>query len=457
MSSAALTERPNKVNIQDAGPSRKKISIEIPAETVKESLGSSMDTLMVEAELPGFRKGHVPRRLIEKKFGTAVQKQAKEQLIASAYSRAIEDHKLRVLGNPTAPDFDKIEVDAGKPMKFELEVEVLPEFELPALDGLKIKKPTFTIADETVDSELTKLQVQEGRLEDREEPEHGDYLTGHARLTGPDDKVLFESDGIVVQVPTKEKKGEGMIVGVVVKDLGKQLGSPKRGDTVTIRTKGPENHENEALRGADLVVTYKPERIDRIIPATTEELLARFGFQSEDQLKGIIRQRLQQRAQVEQQQAMRAQVAKHLLESVKMDLPERITAGQAGRNLERRRLELMYRGVDAMKIEENLAGLRAASANDAVRDLKLFFILDRAAESLKVAVTEAEVNGRIAMMAMERNQRPEQLRQELMRTNQVSGVAQQIREHKTLDSIIARSQVEEVSPEDFAKAMKGQA
>lgn len=451
MSNAGVAERPNKVEISDAGPSRKKISIEIPADTVNESLGSSMDTLMVEAELPGFRKGRVPRRLVEKKFGVAVKKQAKEQLIASAFSRAIEDNKIRVLGNPTSPDLDKIEVEQGKPLKFELEVEVLPEFSLPELDGIVVKKPKFTVGDDLVDSEYGKLKVQEGRLEDRESPEPGDYLTGHAKLVGPGDKVLFESDGIVVQVPPVEKKGQGMIVGLVVEDLAKQLGTPKRGETKTIKTKGPESHENEAIRGADLTVTYTPERIDRIIPATAEDLMARFGFGSEDQIKSSLRQRLEQRVQIEQQQAMRGQVAAFLLNSVKMDLPERITAGQAGRNLERARLELMYRGVDPMKIEENLAALRARSANDAVRDLKLFFILDRAAEQLKVTVTEAEVNGRVAMMAMERNQRPEQLRQELIRTNQIQGVYQQLREHKTMDAIIARAKVEEVSPEEFAK------
>jgi trigger factor len=451
MSNAGVAERPNKVEISDAGPSRKKISIEIPADTVNESLGSSMDTLMVEAELPGFRKGRVPRRLVEKKFGVAVKKQAKEQLIASAFSRAIEDNKIRVLGNPTSPDLDKIEVEQGKPLKFELEVEVLPEFSLPELDGMVVKKPKFTVGDDLVDSEYGKLKVQEGRLEDRESPEPGDYLTGHAKLVGPGDKVLFESDGIVVQVPPVEKKGQGMIVGLVVEDLAKQLGTPKRGETKTIKTKGPESHENEAIRGADLTVTYTPERIDRIIPATAEDLMARFGFGSEDQIKSSLRQRLEQRVQIEQQQAMRGQVAAFLLNSVKMDLPERITAGQAGRNLERARLELMYRGVDPMKIEENLAALRARSANDAVRDLKLFFILDRAAEQLKVTVTEAEVNGRVAMMAMERNQRPEQLRQELIRTNQIQGVYQQLREHKTMDAIIARAKVEEVSPEEFAK------
>ena len=111
---------------------------------------------------------------------------------------------------------------------------------------------------------------------------------------------------------------------------------------------------------------------------------------------------------------MRTQLAKHLLEEIKMELPQRLTADQIGRNMERRRLELLYRGVDAAKIEENIAELRAASTFDAVRDLKLFFVLDKAAEELGVKVTDGEINGRIAQMAQERNERPEKLRQQLI-------------------------------------------
>lgn len=457
MADPALADRPNKVEIKDAGPSRKKLKIEIPAETVTESLSTTMDTLLVEAELPGFRKGRVPRRLVEKKFGGVVRKQAKEQLIASAYSRAVEDHKLRVLGNPSADGLEALEVESGKALSFEVEVEVLPEFNLPSLDGIAVKKPVVAVTDDMVNSDLGKLKVQEGRLEERPTAEPGDYLTGHAKLVGPDGKVLFESDGIVVQMPTADKNGKGMIVGLVVDDLGSQLGSPKAGQEIHIKTTGPANHENEALRGSALTVHYKPARIDRIIAATEDELVARFGFPDAGALKTTIRDRLAQRASVETQHAMRLQVAAHLLKNVTMDLPERTTAGQAGRNLERRRMELMYRGVDAMKIEENLAALRAASAGDAQRDLKLFFIVDRCAEQLKVAVTEAEVNGRIAMMAMERNERPENLRQQLIQSNQIQGVFQQIREHKTLDAVIAKAKITEMSPEEYNKLMAEEA
>lgn len=456
MSSSTVAERPNKVEITDAGPSRKKLRIEIPKETVAEQLSGHLDSLSIEAELPGFRKGHVPRRLLEKKFGTLVRKNAKEQMLASAFSKAVEDNKLKVIGTPTSQDMDKVEVDEGKPMVFEVEVEVLPEFTLPSLDGIAVKRPRVDVTDAMVDSELHKLCVTEGRLEERQETEPGDYLTGHARMIGPGGKVFFEQDGIVVQAPAKDRDGKGMIVGLVVDDLGAQLGLPKPGQKVTVKTTGPENHEVEDLRGQPVTVEYTPARIDRIIPATVDELIARFGFPDAASMKDAVRQRMQQRAAVEQQTAMRQQVARHLLEGTKMDLPERLTAQQAGRALERRRLELMYRGMDPAKVEEQVAQLRAASAMEAVRDLKLTFIIDRASESLGVRVSDMEVNGRIAQMAAERNERPEKLRQQLISSNQIQGVYMQIREHKTLDAIIAKAKLEEVSVEEYNKEIAEQ-
>jgi trigger factor len=449
-------EQVNKVTVADAGPSRKKLTFSVPKETVASSLGVSIETLMMEAELPGFRKGRAPRRLIEKRFGSAISRQAKETLVSQAYGKAVEDHKLRVLGNPVAKDMDKLELDPAKDFDFEIEVEVLPEFDLPKLDGIEVKKPKLDVTDKMVDDELKKLAIQEGSLDERQAPEPGDYLTGHAKMTGPDGKVAFDSEGIVVQVPPAERAPKGMIVGLVVDDLSTQLGLPTVGQTATVKTTGPENHENEALRGQALTIEYTPARIDRIIPLPTADLVARFGMADEAGLKMVIRDRLEGRVRVEQQGAMHAQVAKALLEQTKMDLPQRVTAEQAARTFERRRVELLYRGVDAAKIEENIAELRSASAGEAVRDLKLFFIVDKAAQELGVTVSDAEVGGRIAQIAQERGVRPDQMRQQIMQSNQLGAIWGQIREHKTMDAILAKAKVQEMPIEDYNKFINEQ-
>lgn len=449
MSETATAE--NNVTISDVGPSRKKISIEIPAEIVSAKLGNSIDTLAVEADVPGFRKGRAPRRLIEKRFGTVIKREAKNQIVAEAYSKAVEDHKLQVISDPAGDTLDDIEIEDGKALTFEVEVEVLPEFALPELKGIKIFKPKLDVADEDVNKELERLCITEGSLEEHEKCQAGDYLTGVARMELPDGTEFYNINGAVIQAPAEDSEGKGMILGIMVDDFRDQLGLPEPGQVVNIKAKGPQNHEVERLRGTDLSMTFTVERIDRIAPAEPATLALGFGFPSEDALKEEIKQRLEARTQVEQQTLMRQQAANHLVDSTEIALPENMTERQTERNLERKRLELMYRGIDPRHIEEQISDLRNSSHDVAVRELKLYFILHKAAEEMKVNVTEADVNSRIAQMAAQRRERPEKLRQELIQSNQISNVFQQVREHKALDQILSNAEVEEISQEEFEK------
>jgi trigger factor len=454
MAESTTAERTNKVEISDAGPSAKKLRIEIPAETVGEKLRGQADVLSHEAALPGFRKGRVPRWLIEKRFGPAMRKEAKIELAREAVELAIKENKLALVSDPTIGDIESVEIKEGQAMTFEVDVEVLPAFELPSLDGIEVRRPTMEVGESLVTDELNKLCINEGSLESRETAEAGDYLTGHAIMVGDASKTEFYNlKGAVIQKPTADKNGRGMILGIMVDDFDTQLGSPKPGASVTIKATGPAQHEIEGIRNAKLTMTFQVDRIDRIKAAPTEQIVSMFGFESEDRLRDLIRTRLQQRVQVQQQMAMHQQVAKHLLDSVTMALPERMTSSQASRNLDRRRMDLMYRGFDLPKIEEHMAELRAASAESAQRELKLFFLLHRAAEQLKVNVTEGDVNQRIAQIAMQRNSRPEQVRQELVQTRQAQGLVNQIREHKTLDAIVARAKVSDMPADEFNAMM----
>jgi trigger factor len=436
------------VTVSDAGPSRKKLAFTIPADRVTSKLKEQFDTLMDQAQLPGFRRGKAPRGLVERQFGAGVRSEAKQQLIGEAYGKAVEEHKLKVIGEPSAEKIGEIELKEGQPLMFEVEVEVQPEFEMPKVDGLEIKKPKLTTSDAMVQEEINKILINEGTLDPRESPEPGDYITGHGIMKeAKGEKEHYNINGCVVQVPTADKNGKGMILGIMVDDFAKQLGTPKANDMVTIKATGPENHEVEALRKTPVVITFKVIRIDRIIPAKLDQVVAAFGMGSEDMLREAIRNRLTQRVVVQQQVAMRQQLAKHLVDNTKIELPEKMTASQAARTLERQRMEMMYRGMEPQQIEERVSELRAASASSAASELKLFFILNKAADDLGVKVTEQEMNGRIAQMAAERNAPPEQLRQELIRTNQVGAIYMQIREHKAFDALLSKCTITEVEPE----------
>ena len=157
----------NIVTITEAGPCKKKVEIEIPAEAIHAKLDKKFQELRRDAVIPGFRKGRAPIRLLEKRFGTDVSQQAKLELLVAASEAAVKDNDLKTLGEPDV-DHEKIELPAEGPMKVEFEVEVRPEFDLPELEGLEIEKPKIEVTDKQVDEEVQALRKRAGVWTPRE-------------------------------------------------------------------------------------------------------------------------------------------------------------------------------------------------------------------------------------------------------------------------------------------------
>ena len=144
------------VTVSDAGPCRKRLDIEAPAEAVRAALGSTFDTLMGAAVIKGFRQGKAPRALVEKMYGKAARDEARNRIVSAAYSKAIEKHKLRVLGEPDGgEELKNADLSGNKPLKFSIEVEVAPEFDLPSLEGIGVKKPMFEVTEDLVNEQTS--------------------------------------------------------------------------------------------------------------------------------------------------------------------------------------------------------------------------------------------------------------------------------------------------------------
>ncbi len=377
-------------------------------------------------------------------------------MIADAYAKAVEDHDIHPVGEPepTEPT-DKIELEEGKPLSFAVEVEVVPEFELPELEGIPIKKPLLEITDEHVRDRIERQQARLGESSSLEgDFKERDRLLGQVALSVEGkDEPLFENEQAIIACPGKDDGGKGPVLGIMVDGLDAMLKDRSVGDTVTIETVGPEGHEREDIRGAKLTITFRIMEAERPALATIEQLLEIFTVESEDILREQMRMALQHQSDQEQSTAMREQVYKHLLEAVEMELPEKLSAGQAARTLEGHRLELLERGLSPDDVERQLAEMRGDSESRSRDRLKLFFLLRRLGTHFKVDVSEQEVNGRIATIAAQHGQRPDQLRAELTRTGKLSEVARMVYEQKAADRVIAKASIEEIPAEKWNEIM----
>ncbi|MEZ6193044.1 MAG: trigger factor [Phycisphaerales bacterium] len=457
---AEETKPEQTVKVEDAGPALKRISVELPESRIKEKIESMYVELRDDAVLPGFRRGRAPRRLLEKRFKSSMSGQLKSQLLSESYTQAIEDEGLDVIGEPDVKDIDKLEVPEKGVMKYVVEVEVAPKVELPAFDKIKVNKPVFEVTDADVDAEIEPYRERFGKPKTIEDgkSEEGDYLsTDVTVLAGEnakdDAEKLLEAPDTYVLVTGKKRDYKGHVAGIVVDDLGKLMKGKKPGDTETISMTGPAGHENEKIKGQPITIKIAIKKIERIDPAPIEDLPGLMGVESVDDLKARIKQMLEQRHEQNQRADMHKQVAEYLTENVELELPKGVTGRQTARVLQRQQMELAYRGVPEDEIAQKIAEMREGSEEEAIRQLKLFFILDQAAKDLEVEVQENEINGRIAMMAYQQGRRPEKLRQEMHKRGQIEQLYLQVREQKVMDQIIEKASVTEVKGE--AKSKEG--
>ena len=425
------------VEVSESGLWKKKVAIAIPRSEIDKELDKQYGELRHTAEIPGFRKGRAPRRLMEKRFGTDVSKQTKYRLLAEAFEQLESKEDFEVLGEP---DFDpeKIEMPETGDFTLEYEVEVKPEFELPKLEGVRVEKHLCPVTKERIEQELETLRNRAGRTEDitEEAAQENDFIRADVtmKVEGAEETETFDDHPLRV--------GEGGINGIWIDKLGEILTGAAVGDTKTCEAEVPDSHAKEDYRGKQAQFSIEVRHIRRHIPAElNEEFLGSLGISDEAELKQRIEENLENQADREVRQGMVGQIYEYLEKGVEFELPADAAARHADRYLARRYYKLLQDGVPREQIDANMEQLRASTSGESARQYKMSFIMERAAKELEVEVSEGEVNAFVAQVAAAYRRRPEKLREELQREGRLEQIKEQIRDEKAVDRILEMAEV----------------
>jgi trigger factor len=441
----------NTVTVEQVGPCRKKVSIEVPEQTVKKAADAQYETLRKEMIVPGFRKGRAPRQLLEKRFGKEASEQITLKLLADASESAIKDSKLDILRDPKI-DYENIKLPTEGSLKFDFEVEVRPEFELPSLDGIPVERKKLQITDEQLDAEIDRLRKWCGIWVPREgaKVELDDQLIADAaiKLEGTEEEQKLDNIEIFV-------RPNGFVGVVPVPKLDELLVGASAGDVKKTSVEVPKTFFREELRGKKVDVTITIKDVKFLKPADlNEDFFKKFAVKDINDLREGIRDRLQSGLVQQIRAEMTDQIYKYMLDNAGFDLPVDIVADQAEHNLRRQYVNLLQRGLPKERIDEQLEHLRAASEQQAKEMVKTFFIMDKVAEKLGIEVTDEEVNGHIAQIALRQNQRPERLKEQMQRDGTLSQLRLQVRENKCVSRLLESAKITEVEPPKEPKKAK---
>lgn len=437
-------EEPQKLDlsIKVATPSacQRHVTVTIKREEIERYYDKAFSDLMTSANVPGFRSGRAPRKLVEARFRKEVADQVKGSLLMDSMTQITEDENFSAISEP---EFDPLAVelpDEG-PMTFEFDLEVRPEFELPEWKGLKVERPKREISKKDIDKRLEQILARHGRLVPSDSPAAvGDYIS--CNLTFKNGAVeLSSSKEEVIRIRPVLSFRDGKI-----ENFDKLMKGVKPGQTREGKARLSEDAPNEPLRGQEITAVFEVLEVKKLeLPELSAALLEELGnFKDEGELRDAIQEDLKRQDEYQQQREARRQVTAALTESANWQLPPELLRRQSRRELERAVLELRRNGFTDAEIRAYENELRQNSAASTARALKEHFILERIAEDQEIDASPEDYQAEIALIAAQSGESVRRVRARLDKGGLMDSLRNQIVERKVIELVLSHANFKDV-------------
>ncbi len=428
------------VNVASRGTCERHVTVTVPREDIDRYFDKEFSELMPTAQVPGFRPGHAPRKLIEVRFRKDLADKVKSELVRDSLSQVNEEQQLSAISEPDI-DFEAVELPEDGPFTFEFDVEVRPDFDLPEWKELEIEKPVREIDEKDVDDTLQGIMARHGRLVPHDGPASpGDYITTNLTFKH-DGRQLARAEEEVIRIRPVLSFRDGNIKG-----FDKLMDGIRAGETRSGEAELSEDAPNVALRGRKVTAVFEVLEVKRLeLPSIGAELLEELGgFRDEAELRDTIRDQLHRQLDYEQRRGAREQITSALTEAADWELPPGLLQRQSRRELQRAVMELQRSGFSDEEIRAHQNALRQNSTAATTRALKEHFILERIAEEEQIDADEWDYEEEIRLIAAQSDESPRRVRARLEKSGSMDVLRNQIIERKVIDRILEHARFKEV-------------
>ena len=409
-----------KSAVETLSPTRVKLIVEVPFEELKPMLDQAYKSIGSQIQVPGFRRGKVPNRIIDQRIGRgAVVQEAVNEALPKFYADAVEAEDVRAIGQPDV-DVTAVPLEDGQDLEFTVETDVRPEVELPELEGISVEVDTVEVTDDDVEARLTELRERFGTLVGVDRPaEEGDHVSIDlsAEIDGePVDSV----SGVSYEVGSGNML-EGMDEAIVGLSAGesKDFSAPLAGG----------DREGQV---ADCTVTVQSVKVRELPEADDEFAQLASEFDTFEELRADLVTQAERGKRYEQGVQARDRLLEKLLEMVEVAVPDGIVAAEVHSHLE---------GEDRLEDDEH----RAEVDESTRKALRAQFLLDAIAEKLEVQVEQPELIEYLVMSAQQYGMDPNQFAQALDQQGQVPAMVQEVARRKALAAVLDGAKVTDTS------------
>lgn len=373
-----------------------KLTIEVSAEEVEKAIEKAYQKQKSRISVPGFRKGKVPRKMVEKMYGVGVfYEDAVNDMIPTAYEAAVKESELEIVSQPK---IDVVQIEAGKEFIFTAEVAVKPEVELGEYKGVEVPKSDVSVSDEEIMAEIYKEREQNSRI-----------ITVDDRAVEDGDMTVIDFEGFVDGVAFEGGKGTDYPLTIgshsFIDTFEEQLIGKNIGEEVDVNVTFPEEYHAEELKGKPALFKVTVKEIKKKeLPELDNDFVEDVSeFSTVDEYKASIKTKIEEKKADEAKSAKEEATIEKIIEGAKMEIPDAMVDSQVRQMAEdfARRISaqgltidqyFQYTGLTSDKLLEQMRP-------QALKRIQSRLVLEAVADKENFEVTDEDVNNEINDMA----------------------------------------------------------
>ncbi|MER5639268.1 trigger factor [Kitasatospora sp. NPDC002227] len=432
-----------KSAVETLNPTRVRLTVEVPFEELKPSLDAAYKKINQQVSIPGFRKGKIPAKVIDQRFGrAAVLEETVNDALPRFYTQAVDEGKIEVLGQPDITDIKGVEDLDANGLTFVAEVDVRPEITLPDFSTIEVVVDPIVVEDADVEKSLEQLRERFSSVKDVERA----AAEGDVVVIDLEAKVDGEvpEDGTATGVSYEIGSGR-LLDGIDEAVVGLAAGESK---TFTTELKGG----SQAGQSSEVTVTVTTVQ-EKELPSLDDEFAQLASeFDTLDELKDDSRKRLERMREFDQATQAQERVLDELLKLIEMEYPEKLLKDEIQtrrHNLEHHQLEPMGLTLDTYlkSQDKSLEDFEAETEEQAKKGIKTQFVLDEIVAKEEIGVDQQELTEHLIRRAAGSGMTPDQFAQQVVEGGQVPLLVGEVARGKALATVVEAAKVTDTNGE----------
>jgi len=409
---------------------KRTLDFTVPLAEVESETTKAVLDIQKKVRMDGFRPGKAPLSVIRKKFQSDIQQAVLEAIAPRYFKEQADKDNIQLVGQPGITD---VHFHDGEPLKFTVEFEVAPEFDLGDYRGIEVIYNEPVVTSEDVDKRLDAIRNSKAEFVnvDPRPLVEGDYAVVSLRSTAGLEGEPISSDESVLEIGKPETMPE----------FNQQLPGMSPGESKSIDVTYPENYGNQRLSGKTVTfeITLKGLR-RKDLPEVTDEFAADLGdYKTVDELNEEIRKTILRERESQAQESAKTQLIDKLVDAHNFPVPNAYLDRQIEMTLESRFREIAAQGIDPRQLNLDWKKLREAQVPGATRDVKASILLEKIADREAIATLADEVDKEIQRFARQMKEPPAAIRMKFEKDGTLSRIANRIRTEKVLNFLFEQS------------------